>query len=55
MYILRSNFRDPDTCIHRGMFLRVTYMHLERGILAMGIYMEAYVETLTWAYTEGHF
>jgi hypothetical protein len=37
------------------MFLRTTYMHLERDILAMGIYMEAYVQTLTLAYTEGHF
>jgi hypothetical protein len=30
-------------------------MYLERGIIAMGIYMELYIETLTWAYTEGHF
>jgi len=50
-----SMYRDPDMGIHRGTFLRTTYVHLLRGVLAIGVYMEAYIEALTWAYTEGLF
>jgi len=50
-----SAYRDPDMGIQRGEFLRTMYVHLERGVLAVSICMEAHVETLTWAYTQGHF
>ena len=48
-------YRDPDMGIHTVAFLRTTYVCLERGVLAVGICMEACIETLTWAYAEGHF
>jgi len=41
--------------IHRGAFLRTTYVFWGRGVLAVGICTEACVETLELAYTEGHF
>jgi len=50
-----SVYRDPYMGIHSGAFLRTTYVRLERVVLAVGICKEACVETLTWAYTEGHF
>ena len=50
-----SMYRDPDMGICRGAFLRTTYVRLERGVFAVGICMEAHIETLTWAYTQGHF
>ena len=50
-----SMYRDPYMGIHRGAFLRTTYVRLGRGVLAVGICMEACTETLEWAYTEGHF
>jgi len=50
-----SMYRDPDMGLHTGAFLRTTYVRLERGVLAAGIYMEAGTETLAWAYAEGHF
>jgi len=50
-----SMCRDPGMGIHSGAFLRTTYVLLEGGVLAVGICTEAYIETLTWAYTAGHF
>jgi len=40
--------------IHIGAFMRTTYVRLE-GCPCSGYIMEACIETLTWAYTEGHF
>ena len=50
-----SMCRDPDIGIHGGAFLRTADVRCERGVLAVGICMEACVETLAWAYTAGHF
>ena len=32
-----NHVRDPGMGIHMGAFLRTTYMHLGRGVLALGI------------------
>jgi len=50
-----SVYRDPDMDIHSGAFLSTTYVRLGRAVLAVGICMETCIETLKWAYTEGHF
>jgi len=36
-----SACRDPDMGIHTGAFLRTMYVLLGRGVLAVGICMEA--------------
>jgi len=41
--------------IHGVAFLRTTNVRLVGGVLAVGICMEARIETLAWAYTHGHF
>ena len=46
-----SMYRDPGMGIHGGAFLRTTYLHLDGGVLAVGICMEACIDTLVWAYT----
>jgi hypothetical protein len=49
--LLWKHLRESEMGIQKGAFLRTMYVRLGKCVLALGIFMEACVEALKWAYT----